>query len=187
VAGGATNGHSLALIMPDAAYRARTNMAFEIPVHPGVAPVHPPNPTCQQITETNRQFQRDIDDHQLFLAVREALKQQIRLAVEYRYLQVLEDADMGFADIMPATILAHLKTTYGAINQEDIEANRALLLGSDFSPDDPIVLGNGDLSRHSNFNSHCRQEKCAFRRRGYVIGGSGPLALLRLSRSPRQS
>jgi hypothetical protein len=134
--GGGANGH-LALIMPDAAYLARTTMAFEIPVHPGVTPVHPPNPTGQQIMETNRQFQRDIDDHQLFLTVREALKQQIFLAVEYRYLQVLEDADMGFADITPATILAHLKTTYRAINQEAIEANRALL-GSDFNPDDPI-------------------------------------------------
>jgi hypothetical protein len=134
--GGGANGH-LALIMPDADYLVRTTVAFVPPVHPGVAPVHPPNPTGNQITEINRQFQRDIDDHQLFLTVREALKQQILLAVEYRYLQVLEDADMGFADITPATILAHLKATYGAITQEDIEANRALL-GSDINPDDPI-------------------------------------------------
>jgi hypothetical protein len=122
---------------------------FEIPVHPGVAPVHPPNPTGQQITETNRQSQPDIDDHQLFLTVREALKQQILLAVEYRYLQVLEDADMGFADITPSTILAHLKATYGAINQEDIEINRALL-GSDFNPDDPIEDTFGFASRNAS-------------------------------------
>jgi hypothetical protein len=68
------------------------------------------------------------------------LAQDRRDNVKYIFaiiMQVLEDTDMGFADITPATILAHLKTTYGAINQEDIEANRALL-GSDFNPGDPI-------------------------------------------------
>jgi hypothetical protein len=30
------------------------------------------------------------------------------LAVAFRYLQVLEDTNMGFADVLPAAILNHL-------------------------------------------------------------------------------
>eukprot|EP00543_Licmophora_paradoxa_P009401 CAMPEP_0202476442 /NCGR_PEP_ID=MMETSP1360-20130828/93428_1 /ASSEMBLY_ACC=CAM_ASM_000848 /TAXON_ID=515479 /ORGANISM="Licmophora paradoxa, Strain CCMP2313" /LENGTH=89 /DNA_ID=CAMNT_0049103651 /DNA_START=79 /DNA_END=348 /DNA_ORIENTATION=- len=38
--GGGANGH-LAIIMNEAAYLARANIAFEIPVHPGTTPTHP--------------------------------------------------------------------------------------------------------------------------------------------------
>jgi hypothetical protein len=99
--------------------------------------VHPVNATGNQIIEINRQFERDIVDHQLFLTAREALKQQILLAVAFRYLQVLKDADMGFADVSLAAILNHLKSTYGTITPEGIEDNRSLL-GSDWNPEDPI-------------------------------------------------
>jgi hypothetical protein len=57
--------------------------------------------------------------------------------VEFRYLQVFKDADMGFADVTPTNISTHLKSTYGTITPEGIEDNRSLL-GSDWNPDDPI-------------------------------------------------
>jgi hypothetical protein len=95
--GGGANGH-LAIIMPAPEYLARTQIEFVPPVHPGVAPVHPVNVTGNQIIEIGRHFERDIVDDQHFLSAREALKQQILLAVALRYLQVLKDAGMGFAD-----------------------------------------------------------------------------------------
>jgi hypothetical protein len=84
----------------------------------------------------------NIVDHQLFLKVGEALKQRILLTVDFCYLQVLEDANIGFADFTPTNLLTHLKSTYGTITPEGIEDNRSLL-GSywnpdDWNPDDPI-------------------------------------------------
>jgi hypothetical protein len=134
--GGGAHGH-LAVIMPAADYLTRTGTLFAPPVHPGIAPVHPEGATGNQITEANRQFRQNVNDHQLYLSVREALKQQILLAVNTLYVQVLEDVDMGFADVTPTGMLMHLKATYGTITPEDIEANRAVL-GSNWNPDEPI-------------------------------------------------
>jgi hypothetical protein len=70
--------------------------------------VHPVNATSNQIIKINRQFERDIVDHQLFLTVHGALKQQVLLAVNFRYLQVLEDTDKGFTNVTPTNLLTHL-------------------------------------------------------------------------------
>jgi hypothetical protein len=134
--GGGANGH-LAMIMPANDYLARTGVNFILPVHPGVSPVHGDQATGNQINETNRQFDGRIKDHQLYLHVREALKAQVIVAINHRYLQVLEDVDMGFADITAKVMLAHLKSTYGKITPESIETNRATL-GADWNPDEPI-------------------------------------------------
>jgi hypothetical protein len=57
--------------------------------------------------------------------------------VAFRYLQVLEDADIGFSDVSPTAILNHLKSTSGTITPEAIEDNRSLF-GSEWNPEDPI-------------------------------------------------
>ena len=136
--GGGNNGH-LAIIMPDADYLLRTtNIPFTVPVHPGPVPVHADTPTAFQITETNRLFKQSIDDHLvLYTAVKAQLKQQIITAVEYTFLQLLEDPDFGFADVEPNALLVHLKTVYGLITSSGIESNREALT-ADWNPDEPI-------------------------------------------------
>ena len=134
--GGGANGH-LALIMPAADYLARAAVDFVPPVHPGVAPVHAPGATAAAITETNRQFAYDLGEYTRFLAIAEELKKQILLAVPVRYLAILEDADLGFADVPASAMLAHLKTSYGNITIEEIEANRSRLT-ADWNPDAPM-------------------------------------------------
>jgi hypothetical protein len=134
--GGGANGH-LALIMSDATYLARTAVPFAPPVHPGVAPVHAAAATGPAITETNRQYAYDLSEHTRYLSVREELKRQILNAVAPRYLSILEDADFGYADVGPNAMLAHLQTTYGAVTNEEIEANRAQL-STDWNPDEPM-------------------------------------------------
>jgi hypothetical protein len=139
---GGANGHLSITIMPVADYLTLMDTACEQSVHHGVAPpVHPANSTSSQITEANRQFRQDVDDHQLFLSVHsvcEALKQQIHLTVnKLVYVQVLEDIDIRFSDVMPTTMPAHLKAICGTITPEDVEANRSIL-GSDWNPDEPI-------------------------------------------------
>jgi hypothetical protein len=96
--GGGANGH-LAITMPASDYLARNQIEFVSPVHSGVAPVHPVNATGNQIINISRQFEQNIFHHQFFLTVREALKQQILLAVDFRYFHALEDADMGFSNL----------------------------------------------------------------------------------------
>ncbi len=134
--GGGANGH-LAVIMPAADYLARAGVDFDLPIHPGNTPVHAAGATSAQITETNRIYKQAIDEHLLVNTVREQLKQQILKAVSSRYLQILENADFGYADVTPATMLLHLKATYGRITPEGIETNRSLLSAT-WSPDDPI-------------------------------------------------
>lgn len=134
--GGGANGH-LSLVMPAADYLARAGQAFVIPIHPGDAPVHAAAATAAQITETNRQFAHDLNEFTLFTTVTEELKKQILIAVESRYLSMLEDPDFGFADITARDMLTHLKAEYGQITNEEIESNREKLSAA-WSPDDPI-------------------------------------------------
>jgi hypothetical protein len=70
--------------------------------------------------------------------VQASLKQQLLAAVDYCYLQVLEDVKFGFADVTPCEMMEYLHATYGQVTQEDIEAN-CNLLSSTWSPDDPIT------------------------------------------------
>jgi hypothetical protein len=134
--GGGLNGH-LALVMPDAAYLARTTVPFAPPVHPGVAPVHAAGATGPAITETNRQYAADLNEHTRYLTVGEELKKQVLTAVATRYLSILEDAEFGYADVGANAMLAHLQETYGAVTNEEIEANRSQL-SADWNPDEPM-------------------------------------------------
>jgi hypothetical protein len=134
--GGGANGH-LALIMTAAVYLARTNIAFDLPVHPGPAPAHAQGATAPQITETNRQYTADLQEYRLYLTVQEELKKHLLAAVPPMYLRTLEDPDLGFADVTSITMLTHLQDTYGQISREEIDANRNKLT-ADWNADDPI-------------------------------------------------
>lgn len=134
--GGGAHGH-LAVIMPPADYLARVGQAFDIPIHPGIAPVHAPNATSAQITETNRQYGAALADHALYQTTGAELKKQIIAAVPNLYLAILSDNEMGYADVSCATMLHHLKTTYGIITTDDLETNRARL-SADWLPENPI-------------------------------------------------
>jgi hypothetical protein len=135
--GGGNNGH-LAVIMPTVDYLIQmTNIPFTIPVHPGPSPVHANGATAFQITETNRLFKQNIDNHLLYTAIKAQLKQQIITTVEYTYLQLLEDPNFGFADVEPNALLVHLKTVYSLITSSGIKSNREALAAK-WNQDDPI-------------------------------------------------
>jgi hypothetical protein len=134
--GGGQNGH-LSIMMPDAAYLARTQVAFVAPIHPGAVPVHAIAATGLQMAETIRLFNQNVDEHRLHQRVHAELKQQILMAIPTRYLQILEDLEMGYSDVIPRQMLEHLKATYGIIAADDVENNRNRL-SNDWSPDDPI-------------------------------------------------
>ena len=134
--GGGANGY-LALVMPDADYLARTGVAFPAPPHPGDQPIHAAAATAAQITEANRQYDRQLTVHSAYITVKEELKRMILLAVPDIYLNTISDATFGYADITPQRLLTHLVDTYATVDEDDIENNRKTL-EAPWNPDDPI-------------------------------------------------
>ena len=110
--------------MADATYTARFNTPWINPVHPGAAPVHAAGATARAISETNRQYAADLKEFTTFMQVTNDLKRMLLAAVDNDYTEILEDAEMGYADVNPIDILDHLVDQYGEITNADLEANR---------------------------------------------------------------
>lgn len=135
--GGGALGH-LALIMPPAAYLLRTgDVAFDVPINPGPLGPAPAAATTIQREDRRRVHENRSQAFATYQAVRTALTNQIIAAVEPTYLQALCDVDFGFSDVLPHTMLAHLKTTYGTLTGLEIEQNRARL-GEAWDTSSPI-------------------------------------------------
>jgi len=130
-------GH-LGVIMPEADYQARGGVAaaYTTPNHPG----NPPNVaglTSPQVHARLMTYNHRINVYDVHITVRNDLRRMILEAVDEQYLKPLEDANMGYADVAPATMLSHLFTNYGTITQDDIEANRKKLSDT-WNPETPI-------------------------------------------------
>jgi hypothetical protein len=124
--------------MPDADYQIRTNgTAFNIPTHPGAAPIHTGFATPVEITSLNKAYDRLIMEFRLYNQVSDCLKAQLLLVIDPIYTKVLEDAEFGYADVSPMAMLTHLRTTYGRLKAEDRGAIRDALRAPR-NPDDPI-------------------------------------------------
>jgi hypothetical protein len=135
--GGGALGH-LALIMTPAAYLLRDDaVAFAVPVNPGPLGPAPAAATTVQRDDRKRVHDNNSQAFATYQAVRTALTNQIIAAVEPTYLQTLCDVDFGFADVLPYTMLAHLKNTYGTLTGLEIEQNRARL-GEAWDTSSPI-------------------------------------------------
>ena len=135
--GGGQLGH-LGLVMPAAEYLLRpAAQAFILPVPPGLMAAQPQGATASQLFEVRRLHDHDSLVFATYQSVRNALTNQILAAVEPTYLLALCDADFGFSDVLPSTMLTHLKTTYGQLTGLEIERNRARLSAA-WDPASPI-------------------------------------------------
>lgn len=123
------NSSHLALLMSECDYFARAG--------PNVAPVHSVGATSAQIAETIRLYSQELAAYTLYHQVSTALESQILAAIQITYLCALENADFGFADVTPFTMLKHLKTTYGVLTPKALKANRSTLTTS-WNPNNPI-------------------------------------------------
>jgi hypothetical protein len=109
--GGGTHGH-LGLIEPPADYLLHAAQPFIAPVHPGIAPDHGLNPTQAIITEGNRKFAAAVVEFATYINVtNEALKKSILHAVDDKYLAILSNNIMGYADVICCDMMAHLLDT----------------------------------------------------------------------------
>jgi hypothetical protein len=134
--GGGENGH-LFLIMPTADFDSRPLAApFVHPDHPGPSP--PAGITgAANIAESIRQYEADIALHLQCVTVENELKKQLLTAIDHRYIAILSNRTMGYADVKCADLLAHLLTTYGKVTAADLEANRKTL-SEPWNPNDTI-------------------------------------------------
>jgi len=78
--GGGGHGH-LGLVMPVGEYMVITGVAFQLPAHPGQAPIHAPNATQFQIAETVRLFDATLAELTTATTAREEMKKQLLEAV----------------------------------------------------------------------------------------------------------
>jgi hypothetical protein len=122
--GSGQHGH-LALTVPAATYLHLATAAFINPTHPGQAPVHVANATGNQITETNRQFNSDLKEFQIFTSVEASLRKQLIAAVPTTFIDELSDDVLGYANTTTLALLTHLDTTYGTITSDDLDKNLA--------------------------------------------------------------
>jgi hypothetical protein len=135
--GGGANGY-LAICMTDAIYLARAGQAFIIPVHPGPQPVHAAAATVAQITATNREWDQELLDFNIYHAVTETIRKQILEAVNPTFYDVLEDDTFGYADVTILNLLTHIQDEYGTMTRTDLESNRNLLKAA-WNPDDEFA------------------------------------------------
>jgi hypothetical protein len=122
--GSGLHGH-LAMVKSDADYLARAGIAIAIPVHPGPPP--PPVGAAAAIAIALRIYTEAITDVTLYNNLSAALTAQILTAVNASFLNALEDPTFGFSDVTPCTMLNHLRTEYGTLTPEELEANRSVL------------------------------------------------------------
>jgi hypothetical protein len=119
-------GH-LSLVIPPAKYLLLAGVPFLPPVHPGNAPVHAVGAIGPQITETNRQFSADLKELTLFSNTEAALKKVLLQAVPSTFTQKLRDEELCYANVSTLQLLTHLDTTYGVVNEDDLDRNLAAL------------------------------------------------------------
>jgi hypothetical protein len=134
--GNAALGH-YALVVSAAKYVTAAAVAFDPPVSPGIAPVHPAQGTAAQITEINRQFLADQREYHLYSSTEAKLKQQLLMAVPTTYTNALKDKFVGFANVTTLQLLTHLHTDYGTITTDDLD-NNMKRLHKEWSPANPI-------------------------------------------------
>jgi hypothetical protein len=135
--GGGTNGY-LGITMSAETYTSRIpGQPFIAPDHLGAQPVHALNATAAQITVVNRQYDAQLEDFRQYERVRQAIRQQILLAVDATYHDVLSHDDFGYADVTIIALLQHLHTHYAALTADDLEENRDKLAQA-WTPDEPI-------------------------------------------------
>lgn len=140
--GGGDHGH-LGMVMPQVDYIAISTGAvpFTMPPKPAV-----PNflGVAAAREMTREVYKDDLEIYHNARGVLTQLKQLILQAIPLTYIAELEDEAMGYANVSPQQILAHMVTNYGRITAKDLETNLQQIKRP-WNPDTPIqnVFTNG--------------------------------------------
>ena len=106
----------LALTVTPAVFLGHSgNVAFVAPVPPPINPVHEDGATQYQIAENLRQHKVNKATYISYSKVVAGLRDQVLDAVPEKFYQVLEDEDIGYANVTCLRLMTHLWTRYGTI------------------------------------------------------------------------
>ena len=124
--GGGQHGH-LGIVMPAADYLGLGGgvVPWVNPVDPG--PLVAPGGAAAVIANATAAWEEEKRIFHTFVLVKTTIKNQILKAVPDVYLNALAHPMLGFANVEPNQMLAHLLATYGTITTEDLKENEALL------------------------------------------------------------
>jgi hypothetical protein len=127
------------MVMPNTAYVAisHQNEAYTMPDKP-----EPPNyvgATQVVIAELNSRYNRAMDTYKETKELYNHLKALLIQAVPEIYISILSDHVLGYANVSPQQLLAHLVDTYGKLTAKELQANLQRLQAP-WDPDTPIEL-----------------------------------------------
>ena len=124
--GGGQHGH-LGVVMPAADYLALGGgiVPWVDPVDPG--PLVAVGGAVAVIANATAAWEEEKRVFHTFVLVKTTLKNQLLKAVPDVYLNALAHPVLGFANVNPNQMLAHLLATYGTITTEDLKENKARL------------------------------------------------------------
>jgi hypothetical protein len=92
------------------------------PKAPGRAPATTDG-TAAQINAARHIWEEDVQTYRTCTSLQQALKKQIIIVFEPRYLEILHDNMVGYTNISARDMLDHLFETYGNITAVDLEIN----------------------------------------------------------------
>ena len=120
--GGGAHGY-LGMTTPGNTYFALTGAIFNPPVDPGPLPQIPPNATAAQIGTIERTHKEAKRLYQEFVAVGNALKQQLISSIDETYLRGLRHNIYGYMNVSVLQMLTYLYENYGDIEPGDLTEN----------------------------------------------------------------
>lgn len=100
---------------------------FADPVHPGIAPIIPPNSNTANINRILQEYNSKLNQKIIQDNTDKAATEQLMAAVDPTYYQILEDPEDGYTDLTLNQLVTHLTTTYGEITTDDLNANEKRL------------------------------------------------------------
>ena len=133
-AGGGAHGH-LGMVMPAAQYNALPGAVA------WVQPVYPPVPVFAGGVDARAAIQAEYDTNKKHYAtttqVTTDLRSQLIAAINNDYIEVLKNELLGYAEVTPAQILAHITASHGTITTDHLDQNMERLTAA-WDPSKPI-------------------------------------------------
>ncbi len=96
--GGSVHSH-LGLVMSHAEYTAVAGVNFQLPAHPGPAPIHATSANAAAHTETTCLYEATLKELSTATTIQEEIKKQILATIGRIYLAILDDNVFGFINV----------------------------------------------------------------------------------------
>ena len=127
--GGVQHGY-LGLTMTDPACNLVTGTNLEHPNNPGLTSIMPNRETQHQILQIQNFYSARAQQHNEFLQIERALRNQIINAIEKIYIEALEEDYVRYNNHSMPDMLKYLYDTYGIIRRKDLQNNEKNLLNN---------------------------------------------------------